>query len=96
MPGPKAIASRLGIALDQVPGHDPHDEICGDYQVLQQINVQYADALSTLSMMGYVDQNKNLRYLLRMKGVEQVIDAYLNPPTFEVCAFTLYHTARVL
>ena len=91
-PGPKAIASRLGIALDHVPGHDPHDEICGDPKVTQAMILKYGTELGKLSMMGFNDQNKNLRHLMRMKGVDQIIEAYFQPSTFEVChsVFTEY------
>lgn len=81
--GPKALASRLGIALDQIPGRDPHDEISGDVEVTKEITLKYQEELSQLSMMGYVDRDKNLRHLLRMKGVDEVIDAYLSPSKFQ-------------
>eukprot|EP01084_Bolivina_argentea_P212279 360866_1 len=85
--GPIANAKRLGISIGDLPEYDPHDEIYGDPALSQNIMLKYAQELSQLTAMGYTDQNRNLRHLLRLGNSEdllmQVIDAYVTPPAYE-------------
>ena len=87
--GPIAIAKHLNIPINQLPAFDPHDEITGDPLFNQQLSLKYAQELSTLTMMGYNDQSKNLRQLLRIGGIEQVMEEYLRPQTFQVSIHTI-------
>lgn len=85
--GPIAIAKHLNIPINQLPAFDPHDEITGDPLVNANLSLRYAQELSTLTMMGYIDQSKNLRQLLRIGGIEQVMEEYLKPQRFEVFVY---------
>ena len=82
--GPIAIAKRLKIPLNQIPSFDPHDEITGDYQVLQNLTLKYTEQLSQLQLMGITDQTRNLRRLNKLNNVEQVIDEYFRPSKYQV------------
>ena len=81
--GPIAVAKRLGIPINQLPAFDPHDEITGDPMIHKNLLLKYAQELSTLTMMGYNDQNRNLRSLIRLGGIEQVMEELLKPQKFE-------------
>merc|ERR1712228_701808 len=78
--GPVAICKRLKIPIDKLPAVDPHDEICGNPIIAQEIPLKYAEELSVLTAMGFNDHNKNLRTLLRLKDSEdrimQVMEEY--------------------
>eukprot|EP01084_Bolivina_argentea_P147620 258248_1 len=54
----------------------------GDPFVAQNIALKYAQELSSLSMMGFNDQTKNLRNLMRLGDAMKVIDLYLQPPKY--------------
>eukprot|EP01083_Nonionella_stella_P145524 456181_1 len=64
--GPIANAKRLGIPIRDLPEYDPHDEIYGDPALSQNIMIKYAQTLSQLTSMGFKDQDRNLRHLLRL------------------------------
>ena len=78
--GPIAICKRLKIPIDKLPAVDPHDEICGNPIIAQEIPLKFAEELSMLTMMGFNDHNKNLRILLRLKDskdkISQVMEEY--------------------
>ena len=82
--GPVALAKHLKISINQLPEFDPHDEISGDPIITQNLSLKYAQQLSQLTMMGYNDQERNLRQLLRKGDINEVIEQYLKPQTFEV------------
>ncbi len=66
--GPIAIAKRLNIPISSIPNPDPNDEIFGNYKLTEELNLKYANELSHLSLMGYTNHSKNLRYLYRFSG----------------------------
>jgi len=51
--------------------------------VLEELTLQYANELSSLKLMGFLDQNKNLRYLRRLKSANEVCNVYLTPAKYE-------------
>eukprot|EP01084_Bolivina_argentea_P151646 264689_1 len=84
--GPIAVANRLNIPIDKLPDIDPYDQLFADPYLLKSISLKYAETLHHLTMMGFTDQNKNLRNLFRLSNsnasdaLHKIINLYLEIP----------------
>ena len=81
--GPIAVAKRLNIPIDKIPEIDPNDELLGDSNVFQKISAQHEKNSCQLAMMGFDDKLKNLRYLMRINDLQQVIQSYFRASKFQ-------------
>ncbi|ETO17096.1 skeletrophin [Reticulomyxa filosa] len=82
--GPRALAKRLDIDESHLPDIDVNDELTDS--LIEACRQNYGEEMTTLNIMGYMDELRNIRSLLRHKGnVDLVVQEFSVETNDGVC-----------